>query len=345
MKKSLLALAVLGAFAGGAYAQSSVTLYGKIDQSFAKQVASKDKTIADNGGAGGSRFGLMGNEDLGNGLYALFRLEAGITPDTGAASTPFWNRYAYVGIGSKTYGQLTLGRVENGAWDVLNSVDPFGGDTAAALRDVGMTLRTTSYDNSTNASATNGTTLDVRRINNAARYDLSYQGFKFSASVAERPTTAAGDSINGDKKPWALGGSYTYGPAYVGLAYEHLGTDKGRLASIAAAYNFGFVKVSGGYSDGRDASDNAVKGFLIGALVPYGQFNFKAGYAQSKVESLVVDGNDNATLKKFGLGGEYKLSKRTKIYADYARIAGDITNDSIGDKNKNGYDIGIQHNF
>lgn len=91
MKKSLLALAVLGAFAGAAQAQSSVSIYGIIDTG----VVYQSKVATTNGGTGskfglnsgviqGSRIGFKGVENLGGGLSAVFNLETGFNNDTGA---------------------------------------------------------------------------------------------------------------------------------------------------------------------------------------------------------------------------------------------------------------------
>ena len=80
MKKSLLALVVLGAFAGAASAQSSVTIFGKIDQALGKRVGQKDRQVID---TAGSRIAFRGYEDLGGGLGALFAIEHRFTPDTG----------------------------------------------------------------------------------------------------------------------------------------------------------------------------------------------------------------------------------------------------------------------
>ncbi|WP_225865005.1 porin [Ideonella benzenivorans] len=322
MKKSLLALAVLGAFAGVASAQSSVTIYGRVDQEFAKPAASKDKQIADNA----SRLGFKGTEDLGNGLSAVFRFEHGFSADTGAASDPFWNRYAMVGLSSAKYGTLTLGRLENGAWDVESSFDPFAGEAYANLRDVGSTLQTSSWD------AAKATTLDARRVNNAVRYDIAYQGFKGSASIGE---------ATAEDKPWAVGGSYTAGPLYVGAGYEKLSADKAKMWIVGATYDFGMAKAYANYAAGTNAADRDVKGFLVGATAPYGAFVFKAGYAQSKVELASGD----QVVKKGSLGADYNLSKRTKLYADYIRAAGDMVDGGTADKNKNGYELGLRHTF
>jgi predicted porin len=92
MKKSLLALAVLGAFAGAAQAQSSVTIYGIVDTGLA--YTSKVSTLlyrhtgskfgVNSGVIQGSRIGFKGVEDLGGGLSALFQLETGFNNDNGA---------------------------------------------------------------------------------------------------------------------------------------------------------------------------------------------------------------------------------------------------------------------
>lgn len=339
MKKSLLALAVLGTLAGVASAQSSVTIYGRVDESFAKPTATKDKQIADNGGVGGSRLGFKGTEDLGNGLSALFRFEHGFNPDTGtAAADQFWNRYAMVGLSHAKYGTLSLGRLENGAWDVITSFDPFGGETTAELRDVGSALRIKDFDPAA-AKASKGEfdtkTLDSRRMDNSVRYDVAYQGFKASASISE---------ATAEDKPWAVGGSYTAGPIYVGAGYEKLSADKGKMWIVGGAYDFGIAKVSANYAAGTTAQDQDVKGFLAGVTVPYGALLFKAGYAQSKVDFGGATGEQ--TYKKAGLGVDYNLSKRTKLYADYARIGGDVGADGgLADKNKNGYDVGLRHSF
>ena len=83
MKKSVLALAVLGAFAGAASAQSSVTMFGVVDLNV-MTVDNGDRTYSmGTDGMASSRLGFRGVEDLGGGLKASFWLEMGIAPDTG----------------------------------------------------------------------------------------------------------------------------------------------------------------------------------------------------------------------------------------------------------------------
>ncbi len=145
MKKSLLALAVLGAFTSIASAQSSVTLYGRLDQNVTLQHPGKNAAATGTGtgaaasrlgksvvklqegnvnGLGGSRLGFKGTEDLGSGLKASFQLEAQLFPDEGRAGNtstfsstfngnPFFSRFAYLGLSHNTYGEIRVGRQES----------------------------------------------------------------------------------------------------------------------------------------------------------------------------------------------------------------------------------------
>lgn len=140
MKKSLLALAVLGAFAGSAFAQaSSVTIFGKIDAAVGKPLYTNDKQVIDNAGlatGGNSRIGFRGYEDLGGGLGAVFAFEHRFSVDDGTAAGTFWNGFSFVGLRHAKAGTLTIGRHYTSAFlGLQNQVDPFAGETVAALRN------------------------------------------------------------------------------------------------------------------------------------------------------------------------------------------------------------------
>ena len=112
MKKSLFTLAALSAFAAGAYAQSSVTLFGIADAAV-RQVkngsAGSQKQLA-SGSNATSRWGLRGVEDLGGGLKAGFHLESQINFDTGTAdANKFWGRRATVSL-MGNFGEVRMGR-------------------------------------------------------------------------------------------------------------------------------------------------------------------------------------------------------------------------------------------
>jgi predicted porin len=332
MKKSLLALAVLGAFAGAASAQSSVTVYGKVDMGFAKPIGTKDKQVRD---AAGSRIGFRGVEDLGGGLAAVFGFEHRFSPDTGRDTTTednattataaqlandaFWNGYSNVGLRGG-FGAVTIGRHYTAAFtDVQNQIDPFGGDTVAALR----------------GNLLGGGSAKVR-VADSVRYDIAAAGFKLAATIAEATqagcTTVAG--LDCSDRPFSLAGSYAAGPLWVGVGYEDPQGQNDRLVTAGARYTFGPVTLRGGLSNGKTnaATNNKIKNYLVGANVKVGAAgDILLGYSTQKTAATTSS-------KKVGLGYRHSLSKRTFLYADFAR-------DSVPAANKTGYDFGIQHNF
>lgn len=128
-------LALMGAGAGSAYAQSSVTLYGNIDVSIGYQSNQTSVGSTSNGHAvtkmnsgiwSGSRFGFKGNENLGGGNSAQFVLEQGFNGDTGAQSVSglMFNRQAFVGLSNRDYGALTVGRQYTAYFSILAPYSP-----------------------------------------------------------------------------------------------------------------------------------------------------------------------------------------------------------------------------
>ncbi|TDM08539.1 MAG: hypothetical protein C4K60_03635 [Ideonella sp. MAG2] len=308
MKKSIVALAVLGAFAGAASAQSSVTIYGKLNVELGKTIGSADKALLD---TAGSRLGFRGVEDLGGGLNATFGIEHRFTPSSGAANANFWNGYSTVGL-QGGFGWLRLGRDYTPAFLMIqNQIDPFGGDTVANLRDVGMRVA--------------GSNITTVRNKNMVEYHLSASGFNLGAQIAEALPNG------GPKRPYSLAANYAAGPLFVGAGVENPAGTNDNLWSIGARYNFGAATLSAGFSKGTTQADADAKGYLVGLAVPIGAGELKAGLAQAKVGSVT-------TSSKFGVGYHYNLSKRTKVFGDFAR-------DSKAATEKTGYDVGIQHNF
>lgn len=144
-KKSLAAVALLGAFAGSAFA-ADVTLYGVVDEGFLYTHKDADKTDTDavdkfelrNGIQAGSRWGLKGTEDLGNGLKVGFILESGFNADDGTQSVSgtMFNREASLNV-MGPFGQLSLGKIGaitqgTSSWGKVGAVSAFGTSYGAA---------------------------------------------------------------------------------------------------------------------------------------------------------------------------------------------------------------------
>jgi predicted porin len=125
MKKSLIALAAVAA-ASGAFAQSTVTLFGGADLNYRSVTSGTNKFsgIAQDG-IYSSRFGVMGTEDLGGGLKAGFHFEGGMNPDTGTPAGFNFQRKSTVGV-MGGFGEVRAGRDYTPLFTVHGIADPFG---------------------------------------------------------------------------------------------------------------------------------------------------------------------------------------------------------------------------
>lgn len=307
MKKSLLALAVLGAFAGAASAQSSVTLYGKVDLGVGKAAGTTDKAVMD---GSGSRVGLRGVEDLGGGMRALFGFEHRFHPDTGKdASTgaaTFWNGYSTVGLGG-AFGTVNLGRQYTAAFSLAqNAFDPFGGDSEGRLRGVSLT----------------GSTARIR-TENSLRYDGAFGGLKIAADIAEMPA-------GGVDRPYSVAAQYAAGPVLVGVSYDNPTGANDNLMTAGLGYTFGPARLTAAIGAGDTDANAKIKQALLGASVNVGAGQVLLGYAQQKLGTA-------ATTKKSSIGYRHNLSKRTQLYTDFSRVNTGVE--------KNAYDFGVLHTF
>jgi predicted porin len=358
MKKSLLALAVLGAFAGAASAQSSVTIYGIVDASVA-HIDNGGNSInrLDSGQNAGSRIGFKGVEDLGNGLKASFVLENGFNLDTGSngnnnnggsapASTDStaFSRLAYVGL-EGGFGAVRLGRQNSQLKTALAQIDPF--ETSGLATGINL------------FGAANGIGSLQERVSNQITYTTpTLSGFSAQAGYAFGET--AGDTSANSS--WGAQLGYANGPLNVQFAYNNQDlsasadnqTSETKTALIGATYDFGVVKLHGAYGqkkrDGETVADLKVKTALVGVTVPFGANKIRAEYIRNNDDRTNFDNNVVA------LGYSYALSKRTQFYATYARVDNDRLS-SVGftsptpaptvvpGENTSGFAVGIQHNF
>lgn len=345
MKKSLLALAALTAFAGVASAQSSVTLFGVIDANMrnVKNGSGSLKTLSTDG-MGSSRLGLRGTEDIGGGLRAGFWLEGSLQADTGNAAGQNWQRRSTVSL-LGGFGEVRLGRDYTPDFWNHAVFDPFGANGVGASTNL------------FNASASGGATTIVR-ANNSLGYFLP-GGL---GGIYGQAMLAAGENASGNKHMgFRLG--YAAGPLNVAFAYGKTDVTAGPPSvdwtrmNLAGSYNLGFMTamfqfikadVSGGASDGVETTN-----YLIGANVPMGPGTFKFSYVKS-------DGDGKTAVQKardatqLALGYQYALSKRTSLYGHYSRISNksgaSYTASSGGPaqtagKGSTGYEFGINHSF
>lgn len=315
---TLAALALLGGTA--AYAQSSVTVYGRVDLSLAQQAdAVKNKEIRN---GSGSRLGFRGEEDLGGGLKAVFQLEHRFDADTGTQTnaTRFWDGKSIVGL-QGDFGRLTLGREENPAYTLSQSpADPFGTDTVAS-----------------NGSIVNGR-IGTTRYSNSVNYRFSASGFTVAGQIAEAEgNTPAGTGGLLEKRPYSLGAAYAAGPLTLGIGFENPADKDDSWTTINGAYDLGAVKLGAFFGTGHNVSDQKHQAWLVSATAPIGAGQLRLSYGQlkNKDTSTVLD-------KQLGLGYHYALSKRTTVYAD---VISEKRDNIPANRETTGYDLGIKHNF
>jgi len=351
MKKSLIALAALGAFAGAASAQSSVTLYGLVDLSYqftkagdvAPLAGESVNRLADGADYGpGSRWGLRVSEDLGSGLKANVVLESGFSADVGTSAQGgrLFGRQAFVSLASATLGEIRLGRQYTLHDEVQALNNPFGNSTV-------LNPGAGAFGNT--ATGRLPLFIDAVRQDNAVQYiSPSFAGFRVQAMVAAgegaASATPPADRYQGIKA------TYAQGPLNVAVSYEQSdagAADVNKIAAVGANYDFGVAKVFAGYQQAKDLVNdvgtqvgfsvpaiggaafvaNELKAFTVGASVPFGAITVGANYTQAKYELGGLDRD----LAKAGVVATYSLSKLTTVYAGYAQALGDLK-DAVNEK-------------
>jgi predicted porin len=344
MKKSLLALAVLGLFAGAASAQSSVTLYGKVDVGGVLETGGPmggARTVkVDSGISGGSRLGFKGSEDLGGGLRANFVAETGFCADSGGFCTGggvFMGRQAWVGL-SGGFGAVTMGRQYTPTFLLVTTVDPFGTGYAGQvsnLVDVG------------------GTAVGNPRWSNSVEYATpSMGGFQVTAGAA------AGEQTGNWKagRQYDLSATYSAGPLFAGASYHQVNTATGGTGkkdyTLGAVYDLGMLKLHGMYERVKNGGASAVQSYddaddiMVGTSVPMGQGTIMASFVRHNDKTAA-----NLDANQIGVGYNYALSKRTSLYTAYAHISNKngafytVGNASSAGTGNGAFNVGVVHNF
>lgn len=342
MKKSLLALAVFGAFTGAASAQTNVTIYGVADAGIRYHdngAATDNKTWGvDSGLQSGSRIGFKGTEDLGGGLSAIFALENGFNIDNGELKTTntLFDRQAWVGINSGV-GAIKLGRQYAPIRVAVESVDPFG------LGGAG--------------DAKNFFNVHGERTNNTLNYTTANFG-GFSGQVAYSFGEIAGDNSAG--RHVGVSGGYANGPINVVVAYHKQNLLDGttpdgdqKTAMLGGAFDFGVAKLHAAYSRTKGESAAGVTDLdrndaMIGVSAPVGAGTVLASYI-NRSDDIAGTGGASRDANQIALGYLHNLSKRTNLYTMYARTRNDAGAKLNGAKSEGAdpstFMVGIRHKF
>jgi len=360
MKKHIFSLAASMACAVPAFAQSSVTLYGVIDEGFnyTNNVQGNHNYELASGFAQGSRWGLKGAEDLGNGLKAVFQLENGFDVNSGRLNQGgrMFGRQAFVGLSSGQYGTVTLGRQYDSLVDYLAQTTANG--------NWGGYLLSHPFDNDN--------TDNSFRVNNTVKYaSPDFAGFQFGGTYS-----FSNDPGFSNNRQYSIGGQYQNGGLLVAAAYLQAnnpgGTTGGAIATNDANFVSSRLRIFGGginYTFGPatagfvytntnvknptsdaylTAADSLVPitGPLAGSTVTRLRFqNFEVNGKYQLTPALYVGaqyvytmenydttlGGVKPKIHTFGLMVDYNLSKRTDVYIQgaFQKVAGDSTGSAL----------------
>ncbi|WP_420474392.1 porin [Noviherbaspirillum sp. ST9] len=336
MKKSLLAFAVLAAFAGTAAAQTNVTIYGVADAGITRfDNGATTTTRVDSGVQSGSRIGFRGTEDLGGGLSAIFTLENGFNIDDGQLGQGgrLFGRQAFVGLSSNSIGAIKFGRQYNPIRTAVEGVDPFGLGLAGRADNV-FNVYGDRSDNTINYSTPNlggfsgqlayslGEIAGSNSIGRSLGLSVGYAAGPLSVVLAhhDQNLQAAGVAT-GDSTTTLLGGTFDFGAAKLHAAYAR---NKGESAAGATTI---------------DRDD-----ILLGVSAPLGAGRILASWIRRS-----DDIGANRDADQIALGYTYDLSKRTNLYTSYGRTRNDaaatLGGASAAGRDPSVFNVGVRHRF
>lgn len=336
-----------GAWAQGA-PSGSVTLYGVIDLSvYQKQLAgeTRDRQVA-SGGMTTSQWGLRGTEDLGGGLLAQFDISGFLRADTGESGRSpvdaFWGRLAWVGLQDPRWGTLRVGRQTTSGF--LNTIrfNPFG-DSAS----FSPTFLHTYLPSATQPLMTGSGATDSAWGNTVSYTTPSWGGFNAVLMLAPGESSPAGRRAS-------LAGNFSSGGFAAGLALEKvdrmalnfskpptvLPIEERSSVNLGASLDLGPVVLYGQYVNTRLDPVAGARITLattqLGVGVPVGDGRVLASYARTGFEQ---DGAADSTRSTLTAGYDYRLSKRSDIYALV------LTDRVTAKDNGTGFALGLRHRF
>jgi predicted porin len=358
MKKQVIAGLLAAAGATGAWAQSSVTLYGIVDigvqwneygvnkgSSSAPNYAQESVWGIDSGYQSGSRFGLRGSEALGGGWSAAFTLEGGFNVDTGSSGQGglLFGRQAWLGMQQSAIGTFAFGRIATpssttGSFDMFARVDPFSG--GFGLNQIGSTF----------IAANSG----VSRWDNSVIWaSPSWAGFKLAAQYSFNTNTAETAPSDTNTSAYSLAGSWGWNWLYIVATYDvyqfastgtraNVGNPDEKLFQIGTTLDFKFVKLYGAYARqdniASSVQTNLFPGYpipvvaydnnawMLGVTVPLLGGNIRASYQYSDGDNVnTATYQFEPDYSVWGIGFDYPFSRRTNVYVGYGQREWDGT--------------------
>jgi general bacterial porin, GBP family len=344
LRRSAIAACALSTSA--AFAQSSVTLYGRIDASinslhFSGPNRASVRTVSSDS----SHWGMRGTEDLGAGLRALFKMESQFQVDSGAQGNKefYFNRDSYAGLQSDRFGTLTLGSHLTPHVRLTFKVSPF---ERAQLGNVVALFQ----------GGPRG--YQVVQNNSAAYTSPRWRGFMLRAMLG----LSEGAALS---KTRSLGLEYEAGPWWLGMTHDALKVSAAsvglpatqpslwsRTTVLGASYDFKVVRIMAYYQTNHAQRLTDIDGWMVGAVAPVATGEVRMGYSRNNITATT-----RAT--QLTLGYSHFLSKRTLLYTNVSKIWNDgsrivflparqdigASGFPIAGQDVRGFQIGMRHLF
>jgi predicted porin len=310
MNKKLIGLAVAAALAAPMAANAAVTVYGaahlSVDMFDNGNSSNNDlMTLSSNS----SFIGLKADEDLGDGMKAIFGAEWQVGLDNG--TTGMANRNVFVGL-QGGFGTVKLGQIDDVTKQVGRAVDLFWNEQVGESRT--LTRQNTA-----------ATLIDWdARMSNGINYENKFGAVTFTLNYGMANDSS--ETLAEDLTQMAVGLQYSAGPLYIGAAYKTVDVDSGTTTQdsdnirVTAAYTMGAAKIVAFYqtvSGATSATDRDTMG--LGASFTMGKGVLKAQYYMA--DDLGTTANSGADL--IAVGYDYELSKTTAVYVAYATVDND----------------------
>lgn len=372
MKKTLAAVAVLGAFAGSAFA-ADVTMYGRVDAGLLYQrvdadvahQAAENSWGLESGNMTGSRFGVKGSEQITDDITVSFTLENGFKSDTGNFGTDgkFFDREASLRV-TTSYGEIGVGRMGR----ILSDAGTYSqrGQFIIGSSWGGMTGGTEVITDATSSRLDNMVTYKSPKFGGVtvlAQYGMGDQD--------EGENTSKTDRYYGV----AAVGNWGALSAMLGFEQTNYATSDGVSAwdeddsigvEASVGYDFGFVKTAltgryfkdgNGYNTIVDTTYDITRvdgyGVKLAAAAPLlgGTVQGMVGYMDAESSDTDEFGDLEVNRYTVALTYEYPLSKRTKLYTAASYTKDDFTNNDVEDGSKDGkptntaFMFGMAHYF
>lgn len=334
MKLSRLMLAAVAVCGTSAVmAQSSVTIYGRVNTTIEHRKTGKESVTGMYNNS--SRIGFKGVEDLGNGLKAGFQLEAGFGSDDGSGPLTF-ARQSEVNL-SGNFGMVRLGNFYPESYyatsDYIGMHNHETGSSSDALYYDAAWLG----DNGTGTG------------NKVAYRTPTFNNFWAEGSVSFHEKAKDPAKPNEVRKnAYDLAANYNNGPLSLGAGYSYWNSNY--QAAVRGLYTFGQFTVGAYYQRNKDDNDRLGTGagsrnnFRLSGMYVLNASEFHVNVGRANSWSKVAD----SSATQWTLGYNYNLSKRTKVYTYYTKVnnkkGADYMTGTPGD-DFSSFALGVRHNF